>query len=286
MTDENMSACEIVEMAGPMGVAGLSKGNPIPMACIGTMLASPAAPFLPGGGAPNALIHFHEGADYQLGKSTCLYAGATVWGLGAPLSDPASFVEHWNMTLAAAEHIFPCHNNIGIALDNAGAVGRNELKKIARVFTAGVPRNPEKPSWELFGLSEGPFPIDAPCVVNIPFPADAFTNLHGCADTGDFAHAIAVAARENYGHAGPAFVRWLLNHQDEARDQLVDLVSTGIKFGLRDSLLRPIAACAALAADAQIVPWSAGEMLRAFAHIGGLCDYPIRRELGGGKGDD
>ena len=68
-----------------MGVGGLSSGNPVLMACIGTMLASPAATFLPEGGAPNALIHFHEGADYQLGKSTCLYAGASVWGLGAPL---------------------------------------------------------------------------------------------------------------------------------------------------------------------------------------------------------
>ena len=67
-----------------MSVAGLSKGNPLPMVCIGTMLASPAARFLPEGGAPNALIHFHEGATYELGKSTCLYAGATVWGL-APL---------------------------------------------------------------------------------------------------------------------------------------------------------------------------------------------------------
>ena len=112
------------------------------------------------------------------------------------------------MTPAAAEHIFPCHNNIGIVLDNAGAVGRSELKKIARVFAAGASVNSKKLSWELFGLSEGPLPIDTPCVVNIPFPADAFANLHGCADTRNFAHAIAVAAREHYGHAGPAFVRW------------------------------------------------------------------------------
>ena len=63
----------------------------------------------------------------------------------------------------------------------------------------------------------------------------------------------------------------LLNHQDEARDRLVDLFFTEIKFGPRDSLLRPIAACAALAAEAQIVPWSADEMLQAFVHIGRLA---------------
>ena len=32
-----------------MGVAGLSKGNPFPMACIGTMLASPGRYVLAGG---------------------------------------------------------------------------------------------------------------------------------------------------------------------------------------------------------------------------------------------
>jgi putative DNA primase/helicase len=242
------------------GVPALAIGNPILMVSIGTMLASPAAPFLPYGGAYNALIHFYEGRTYELGKSTSLYAGASVWGPG--------LVQQWNMTLNVAEHVFGQHNNVGIALDNGGAVLQRDLKKIAKVFAAGESANPP---WSLFGLGEGPFPIDAPCIVNVPFPADAFVDLHGFANTWDFANAIAAAARTHYGVAGPAFVRWLLDHQDEACDRLCDLFFTEVKFGSHDNLLRPIAACAALAADVHVIPWSADEMLQALVDVAKLA---------------
>ena len=62
-------------------VAALINGYPIPMAAIGTMLASPGIRHLPTNAAePNTTLHFV--GDSSLGKTTTLQTGASVVGQG------------------------------------------------------------------------------------------------------------------------------------------------------------------------------------------------------------
>jgi hypothetical protein len=241
--------------------------KPVQMVCIGVMLASPAAPYLPHGGALNALIHFHGGEASHASAclSACLYAGASVWGAGLAVHCSESFVNSWCMTPAAAELVFGQHDNIGIVLDDADRMSSRDLKKIAQVFGGGESARLKGPSWSLFGISKGAAPIATPCVVNIPFSDDALAAAHTDART--FAEALTRGARSHYGHAGPIFVQWLLNHESEARDRLKALFLTEIDLAPRGGLLRPIAACATLAADAHILPWGANVMMQAFAEV-------------------
>ena len=63
-------------------VLTFADGNPVLMACIGVMLASPAIPFLPPSAEVNTIINLVN--TTSLGKTMGLRGGASNWGEGSP----------------------------------------------------------------------------------------------------------------------------------------------------------------------------------------------------------
>jgi putative DNA primase/helicase len=284
-------------------VCALTEGNAIPMVCIGTMLASPAITYLPRQAEKNTMLHFVSTSSG--GKTTSTRCGATVWGLGATTEVEGTFLKSWKTTANASESLLAGHNHIGLALDELKTVdakaagtfaydfasGRSKLRMNAKLATR------QGPSWALFAISSGEVTLaerandhafrkqvqDAGAearVINIPTDIDLFPNLHGHVSGEAFAQALGAATTEHYGHAGPAFVRWLIANEREARERLeanltlwgkktAELLKTGanpqaLRIGRR---LGSIAAAAALAADVIEFPWSTPEEIES-EHLG------------------
>jgi putative DNA primase/helicase len=273
-------------------VCALAEGNAIPMVCIGTMLASPAIPYLPKQAERNTMLNLVSTSSG--GKTTSTRCGASVWGLGATTEVEGTFLKSWKTTANASESLLASHNNIGLALDELKTVDAKAAVTFAYDFAAGRSKlrmNPrattrQGPSWALFAISSGEVTLaerandqtfrkqlqDAGAearVINVPTDIDLFPNLHNHASGEAFAQALGTASTEHYGHAGPAFVVWLIANEDEARRRLranlafwkskTDaLLTTGANpQALRiASRLGSIAAAAALAADVLEFPWS------------------------------
>ena len=288
---------------GRRNVCALAEGNAIPMVCIGTMLASPAIPYLPRRAEKNTMLHFVSTSSG--GKTTSTRCGATVWGLGATTEVEGTFLKSWKTTGNASESLLAGHNHIGLALDELKTVdaraattfaydfasGRSKLRMNAKITTR------QGPSWALFAISSGEVTLaerandqafrkqlqDAGAearVINVPTDIDLFPNLHGHASGEAFAQAFGAASTEHYGHAGPAFVRWLIANEKEARERLEanfafwkSQTDALLKAAANPQALRvasrigSIAAAAALAADVLEFPWSAPEGIES-EHLG------------------
>jgi hypothetical protein len=274
-------------------VCALAEGNAIPMVSIGTMLASPANPYLPKRAEKNTMLHFVSTSSG--GKTTSTRCGATVWGLGATTEVEGTFLKSWKTTGNASESLLAGHNHIGLALDELKTVDAKAAGTFAYDFASGRPKlrmnaklaTRPGPSWVLFAISSGEVTLaerandqsfrkqlqDAGAearVINIPTDIDLFPNLHGHASGEAFAQALGAASTEHYGNAGPALVGWLIANGDEAHKRLeANLVFWGkktaelLKTGANPQALRvasrlgTIAAAAALAADVLELPWSA-----------------------------
>jgi putative DNA primase/helicase len=273
-------------------VCALAEGNAIPMVCIGTMLASPAIPYLPKQAEKNTMLNFVSTSSG--GKTTSTRCGASVWGPGATTEVEGTFLKSWKTTANASESLLAGHNHIGLALDELKTVdakasatfaydfgaGRSKLRMNAKLATR------KGPSWALFAISSGEVtlaerandhsfrkqPQDAGAearVMNIPTDIDLFPDLHGRASGEAFAQALGAASSEHYGQAGPAFVAWLIANGGEARKRLE--ANLALWKSRTDALLKgaanpqalriasrlgSIAAAAALAADVLEFPWS------------------------------
>jgi putative DNA primase/helicase len=274
-------------------VCALAEGNAIPMVCIGTMFASPAIPYLPRQAEKNTMLNFVSTSSG--GKTTSTRCGASVWGPGATTEVEGTFLKSWKTTANASESLLAGHNHIGLALDELKTVdakasatfaydfgaGRSKLRMNAKLATR------QGPSWALFAISSGEVTLaerandqsfrkllqDAGAearVMNIPTDIDLFPNLHNHASGEAFAQALGAASSEHYGHAGPAFVAWLIANGDEANKCLVanlafwkSLTDALLKSAANPQALRiasrlgTIAAAAALAADVLEFPCSA-----------------------------
>ena len=227
-----------------IAVAALCDGNAIPMVAIGTMLASPAIPFLPEDMEVNTMIYFV--GDPGTGKTTTLKIGASVWGPGRDTSDPDSFVNSWRTTGNASENLLAGHNHVGVCLDELHLIDPKAALAWAYEFASGRSKHRmnrdissrQLRGWQLFPLSSGEKTLrdhaaDAPLsagrimdsgadvrVLNIHAKV-IFPNLHGRADGETFAQELALVAAKIYGSAGPAFVEQLLANEASAREWLI-----------------------------------------------------------------
>lgn len=99
-------------------------------------------------------------------------------------------------------------------------------------------------------------------------PGKIFEDLAGFDTPGALTEALATLSKTHYGHAGPAFVQAIIDRQEEVRKEAEQIIRTMI-----DSLVEPgddpqlrrvaarfglVAAAAAIASDAGIVPWARG----------------------------
>ena len=275
-------------------VVARCNGNAVPLTAVGTMLASPAIPFLDRAAEANTMVHFY--GNTSQGKTTSLRAAASVWGCGAAVTSPQSFMHSWRMTANASENLLDAHSGIGICLDELASFDAKSAASFAYDFAAGRGKarmqdntsSREQRGWQLFALSSGEKTLAdhaqearvggrrkvmeggaAARIINVPV-GQIFTDVHGEPDAKEFAEKLGTASATFYGTAGPAFVEWLIAHQDEARVRLAALrkawdahallvVPPGAAEQARRvaSRLGAIAACAALASDVLDLPIAA-----------------------------
>ena len=278
-------------------VLAFADGNPILMACIGVMLASPAISFLPASAEVNTIINLVN--TMSLGKTMGLRAGASNWGEGSPTTSPTSFLEPWKTTGNAGENLLAAHNHIGFCLDEMKSIDAKAAGSFAYDYALGKGKdrmNRDRSSrsriaWENFGLSSGEItlaerasetssrsqPGDAggeARVINIT-PDVIFEDLHGRVSAKEAAENFGIMCIENCGWSGPTYVEWLAFHGDEARAAIVknlaawDAIAASL-LGSNPSpqaervasRLAPMAAGAALGAEVLEFPWSADSPCR------------------------
>jgi putative DNA primase/helicase len=267
------------------GVATLAAGHAIPMLAISTALAGPLLHMagLEGGG----LNLFGQSSR---GKTTCLQAAASVWGRGGT----PGFVRAWRATSNGLEGAAAQSSDTVMILDELGMVDAREAAQAfyglangagkQRAGRDGSPREPK--SWRVLFLSSGELPVEAKLseasgrkaragqlvrLLDVPGDRDAgfgvFDNGGPNGDAAALAKSIKLAATSNYGTAGPAFVRKLIDDGvtgEDVRELVGQFVRATIpaeadgqveraagRFGL-------ISAAGELAARLGIVPWPAG----------------------------
>ena len=211
------------------GVATLAAGHAIPMLAISTALAGPLLHLagLEGGG-------LHLFGQSSRGKTTCLQAAASVWGRGGT----PGFVRAWRATSNGLEGAAAQSSDTVMILDELGMVDAREAAQAfyglangagkQRAGRDGSPREPK--SWRVLFLSSGELPVEAKLseapgrkaragqlVRLLDVPADrgagfgVFDNGGPNGDAAALAKSIKLAAMSNYGTAGPAFVRKLID---------------------------------------------------------------------------
>lgn len=222
-------------------IAAVCSGNPVLAFGVSAAFAAPLFDVvgLEGGG-----IHLFGVTSH--GKTTCLQIAASVWGDG---SDPAegrlsAYVRKWNLTKNATEGLAEAHNDLPLCLDEVGEADAHDFGRTIYQLAGGQGKGRCQASaalkppkvWRTLVLSTGELPaaeaveqagrkvrggqlarmIDLPA--NHPQTgAGIVLELHGAESPGVFVDRLKRACREQFGWAGPEFVRKILA---EGRDQL------------------------------------------------------------------
>lgn len=277
------------------GIGLLTAGHGRLVLAVATAFAGPLVDLVGGEGGG---LHLRGGSS--LGKTTLLKAAASVWGRGA--SDPG-FVRSWRATANAQEATAALVTDTVLCLDEIGVAEGKDAAAAVYQLASGVGKGRsardgsmrEPMTWRVLTLSTGEISMAAKlcedrqrrayagqAVRLLDLPADAG---RGCgvfdAPGSDgaparLAEALQKAATAAYGHAGPAFVRALLDLGfDEARRFVADFVQSFVaehassdadgQVRRAASRLGMIAAAGELAISFGVVPWQEGEAEAAAA---------------------
>lgn len=205
------------------GIGALCEGNPLLMLAVCAALAGPLLYHVQrqGGG-------FHIVGDSSTGKSSAILAGASVWGNGD------EFKRTWRATGNGLEGIASQRNDTLLALDEIGEADPREIGAVvyamangtgkARASRNGSARAAKR--WRVILFSSGELGLSALMAEGgrrsragqeirlLDIPArrtyGAWDNLHGMAGGRELSDALQRASVTHYGHAGPLFVRKLL----------------------------------------------------------------------------
>ncbi|MCY1511728.1 hypothetical protein D9M68_461650 [compost metagenome] len=206
------------------GVATKCEGNPLLLLSVCASLAGPLLFHVQrqGGG-------FHIVGDSSTGKSSAILAGASVWGHGE------DFKRTWRATGNGLEGIAAQRNDTLLALDEIGEADPREIGAViyamangtgkARASRTGAARAAKR--WRVIMFSSGELGLPALMAeggkrsragqevrlldISARRTFGAWDNLHGMAGGREFSDAIQRASVTHYGHAGPEFIRKLLD---------------------------------------------------------------------------
>ncbi|MCG5537386.1 DUF927 domain-containing protein [Halorhodospira sp. 9622] len=266
-------------------VAQPCRGNPVLLLSVSAALAGPllkVAELRDAGG--NGL---HLVGDSSQGKTTALQAAASVWG-------GPGFVRTWRATANGLEAAAAALNDTALILDEISECDSREVGAIVYALANGNGKqrarreggSRQAARWRVVALSTGERSLSAhmaegggrikagQSVRLLDVPATrrehgAFDQLHGHAHGGALADAIKQAAEAHYGHAGTAFVRYLLDCDHDLPGLLKDTREVG-GFDASEGLERRAAGVFALvglagelASEAGITGWAEGEALDA-----------------------
>tara|TARA_R110000751_G_C13788462_1_gene481837 strand:+ start:3744 stop:5495 length:1752 start_codon:yes stop_codon:yes gene_type:complete len=219
------------------GIGAMCEGNPLLLLSICASLAGPLLYHVqrPGGG-------FHVVGDSSTGKSSAILAGASVWGHGE------NFKRTWRATGNGLEGIASQRNDTLLALDEIGEADPREIGAViyamangtgkARASRNGSARATKR--WRVVLFSSGELGLSALMaeggkrsragqeirLIDIPVRRTygAWDTLHGLAGGREFSDAIQRTSVTHFGHAGPQFIRKLLEigEQDQLPAMLED----------------------------------------------------------------
>lgn len=204
-------------------VAGRCIGNPLAVLAVSHAFAGPLLRVLGIGGGG-----FHFFGASSCGKSTLLQLASSVWG-------GVNFRRSWHATSNAFEPVARLRNDNLLPLDEIGEADPKGVGKTAYLLANGQPKarmdidgdERRQSGWRIAVLSNGEVSLarflgEAGQKVKagmnvrlVDVRADnrtygAFDTLRGSPDGGTFVNALQACCDAHHGHAGPAFVRWLI----------------------------------------------------------------------------
>ena len=267
------------------GVATLASGHAVPVLAISAALAGP---LLYLAGAEGGGLHLF-GASSR-GKTTMLQAAASVWGRGGT----PGFVRAWRATTNGLEGAAALASDTVLILDEMGVLEARDAAAAIYGLANGAGKQrasrdgslSEPKSWRVIVISSGEVPLEAKLTEGkgkpragqlvriLDIPADrglgfgVFDNGGTFADAGELSRAIKSSAIANYGTAGPAFVRHLVDadfNGDLVRSLVTDFVARECPTDADGQCERAahrlglIMAAGELATSFGVTPWQADE---------------------------
>lgn len=243
----------------------------------------------------------------RVGKTTALRAAASVWG-GQPGLGAGAFIRTWRSTGNAMEGVAAAHSDTVLALDELGMCDGKELGDLAYMLSGGVGKvradragaARAQARFRVIFVSTGEIGLvdkmaEAKRAVKagmeirfIDVFADAgvglgiFEQLHDEPGPGALAEALKQGTRQNYGTAGPAFVRSVVDglaadpeYPAKLAERMNDLIAGWLKpyadaTGQVRSVARRFALVAIageLASEAEITGWATGDAEEAAARL-------------------
>jgi putative DNA primase/helicase len=216
-------------------VATPCRENPLLVFCLCAAFSPPLAKFanLDSGG-------FHLYGNSSKGKTTALQVAASVWGNGAdPAVSDASSIRRWNSTANALEGIAAAHNDGLLALDEMGTCDAMDFGRVVYNLFGGQGKARmgkdahllEQRAWRVQVLSTGEIstrqkieegtrkPAKAgqlARLIDIPI-GDAMVVATAGREPGQFVDCLKRATGQNYGTAGPEFLRNLADKLETVR---------------------------------------------------------------------
>jgi putative DNA primase/helicase len=205
------------------GVGARCPGNPLLLLSVCTALAGPLLDLVrrSGGG-------FHLYGKSSTGKTSAIDAACSCWG------NPEEYKRTWRATSNGLEGVAAQRNDTLLALDEMGESDPREAGAIVYALANGAGKTRanrigsarKAKRWRIMLLSSGEIRLATHMqeggkkakagqeirLLDIPVTRNhgAWDQLHGLPDGRSFSDAIQKATRTHYGHAGPAFVRHLI----------------------------------------------------------------------------
>jgi uncharacterized protein (DUF927 family) len=235
---------------------------------------------------------FHFVGISSGGKTTVLRIGASACG-------GREFLQAWRSTDNALESVALAHCDAALFLDELAQIDPRLAGEIAYLLANGQAKGRAqrtgglraRATWRVLFLSAGEIglaehmgeagksPRAGQELRLAEIPADAgaglgiFEQLHGYAGGAELSKALTEAARRNYGNALPAFLEKLVKHQHEVADTVKEAQRKFQVAHLTDQAhgqarrvadrFALVGAAGELAQRWGIVPWQAGEAMKA-----------------------
>ncbi|ELV7109390.1 DUF927 domain-containing protein [Escherichia coli] len=209
-------------------VARLAGGNPFMMLGIATSLSAPLVGLV---GADGFGVHFFENST--AGKTTTQSVASSLWG------DPEAQRLTWYGTALGIANEAEAHNHGLLPLDEIGqAASARDVYVSAYTLFNGFGKlqgakdggNRELKNWRAVAISTGEVDIETflktegikvkvgQLVRLLNVPMEKATKFHEYSNGKEHADALKEAWKENHGAAGREWVKWLSDHQQEAKD--------------------------------------------------------------------
>lgn len=209
-------------------VARLAGGNPSMMLGVATSLAAPLIGLV---GADGFGVHLFE--QSSAGKTTTQNIASSLWG------EPDAQRLTWYSTALGIANEAEAHNDGLLPLDEIGQAGNaREVSTSAYTLFNGSGKlqgakdggNREIKHWRTVAISTGEMDVETflksegikvkagQLVRLLNVPMEKATKFHEYSNGKEHADALKDAWTANHGAAGREWVKWLANHQQEAKD--------------------------------------------------------------------